>query len=382
MNHEPGAAWLKVPRAVLLAVALLVLLTAMWAGLIRMGWVLPPIQPMLPALHGPLMVCGFLGVLLSLERAVALSAPLKPGERPARRYYLSPLLTALGSLALLVGVADWPGPLLITLGSVGLVLVFVVIIRRQPTLFTVVMGLGALTWLVGNVLWLSGQPIFNVVLWWVGFPLLTVAGERLELSRLFKLSVFSRATFLAASTVFLAGAALLPVDRDLGTRLAGLGELALALWLIRCDMAGRTVRRTGLTRYIAICLLLGYGWLGVGGAVSIVQGGVLAGPAYDAMLHTLFVGFAMSMIFGHAPIILPAILGIPVSYRAAYYAHLGLLHASMLLRIWGDLAGDLTLRQWGGMLNVIALLLFMANTAYTVRIARQQAQPAPLHLAS
>jgi hypothetical protein len=382
MNPENGALSPKMPRAALLAVALLVLLAAMWAGLIRMGWVLSPIQPMLPALHGPLMVCGFLGVLLSLERAVALSAPLKPGDRPARRYYLSPLLTALGSLILLVGVADWPGPLLVTLGSMGLVLIFAIIIRRQPALFTVMMGLGALTWLIGNVLWLSSQPIFNVVLWWVGFPLLTVAGERLELSRLFKLSVFSRVMFLASAMAFLIGAALLPIDRDLGTRLAGVGELALALWLIRYDVAGRTVRRTGLTRYIAICLLLGYLWLGVGGVLSIVQGSVLAGPAYDAMLHTLFVGFAMSMIFGHAPIILPAILGIPVSYRAAYYTHLGLLHASMLLRVWGDLAGDLTLRQWGGMLNVIALLLFMANTAYTVRIARRQAQLKPLHLAS
>jgi hypothetical protein len=37
--------------------------------------------------------------------------------------------------------------------------------------------------------------------------------------------------------------------------------------------------------------------------------GILAGPYYGAMLHTVFVGLVFAMIFAHAPIILPAMLG-------------------------------------------------------------------------
>ena len=57
-------------RAGLMVLAVSALLFGMWAGLIRLGWVLPVLQPPLPMLHGPLMVCGFLGTLVGLERAV------------------------------------------------------------------------------------------------------------------------------------------------------------------------------------------------------------------------------------------------------------------------------------------------------------------------
>src|SRR5512145_1906340 len=51
--------------------AILALLFALWAGLLRLGWTLPTFDN-LALLHGPLMVSGFLGVLIPLERAVAI----------------------------------------------------------------------------------------------------------------------------------------------------------------------------------------------------------------------------------------------------------------------------------------------------------------------
>ena len=114
--------------------------------------------------------------------------------------------------------------------------------------------------------------------------------------------------------------------------------VVLAGWLLRYDIARRTIRHTGLTRFIAVCLLSGYGWLGVGGALTWSFAGIMAGPYYDAMLHTVFVGFVFAMIFGHAPIIVPAILGrTPSPYHPALYGPLALLHASLLLRVTGDL---------------------------------------------
>ena len=122
-------------RFPLIALSLLLFLTAIWAGLVRLGWRWPPLQPTLPLAHGPLMVSGFLGTLIALERAVALRSHWT---------YIGPILTGLGGLSLDVGIGGELGPILIALGSLGLLLVFAVIVRRHFALYTVVMALGAL----------------------------------------------------------------------------------------------------------------------------------------------------------------------------------------------------------------------------------------------
>jgi hypothetical protein len=103
-------------------------------------------------------------------------------------------------------------------------------------------------------------------------------------------------------------------------------------------------------------------WLGVSGLLCLIFGGVISGPHYDAILHAVFLGFVFAMIFGHAPIIFPAVSGRAMSFQSTFYVHLGLLHLSLVLRVIGDLAGWLTARRWGGLLNVLAVLLFLGNT--------------------
>jgi hypothetical protein len=339
-----------------MALGLLALLAALWGGLIRLGWALPFIRSPLSAVHGPLMVCGFLGTLIGVERAVALGT-LWP--------YAAPLLTAVGGLALLAGLPAAP---LITLGSLGLVAIFAVIARRQFALATVTMALGALLWLVGNGFWLVGSPLPEVVPWWSGFLVLTIAGERLELSRLLRLSWQHYLVFLLAVSILLAGLLSVPMVFVHGGHATGMGMVALAGWLLRYDIARRTVRQTGLTRFIAVCLLSGYVWLGVGGVLTWRFAEVLAGPYYDARLHTVFVGFVFAMIFGHAPIIIPAILGRTTApYHAAFYVPLVLLHASLLLRIVGDMVGWWPGRLWGGFFNAMAVLLFLLTLARVLR---------------
>jgi hypothetical protein len=353
----------------LLALGIFALLAGMWAGLLRLAWLIPPIVPTLAGVHGPLMVAGFLGTLISMERAVAL------GRRWA---YAAPFFTALGATVLIVGVAPALGALLITLGSTGMVAIFIVIVRRQTVLFTLAMAVGAVCWFIGNAAWLFGAPVSRVVLWWTAFLVLTIVGERLELSRLLRLSRRTEALFVAAIGIFLTGLVLnfvedlvAPSDSlAIGTRIAGLGMIALALWLLQNDIARRTVRQTGLTRFIALALLTGYVWLLIGGALRVLIGDVSGGPQYDAILHTVFLGFVFSMIFGHAPIILPAVLGRAMPYSRLFYAHLALLHLSLILRVASDLGGAFALRQWGGMFNVIAILLFLFSTARAIRAGR------------
>jgi hypothetical protein len=78
--------------------------------------------------------------------------------------------------------------------------------------------------------------------------------------------------------------------------------------------------------------------------------------AYDAALHAIFVGFVFSMVFGHAPVILPAVLRVKLPYHPALYVPLALLHASLALRVFvSPLAG-----AWG---NAAAIALFIATAA-------------------
>ncbi len=154
---------------------------------------------------------------------------------------------------------------------------------------------------------------------------------------------------------------------NLGARIVGAALLLIALWLLRFDLARKTVQRAGLTRFIALNLLLGYVWLAVSGALALVAGQQVAGPTYDAMLHALFLGFVFGMIFGHAPVIFPAVLARPLTYAPHFYGHVVLLHASLALRVAGDLAGWTDLRRWGGMFNGFALLLFLVVTALALR---------------
>lgn len=353
--RDVAARRLHARRLPLMALGMLALLGALWGGLVRLGISLPAGGVPLAAFHGPLMVSGFLGTVIAMERAVALGRAWG---------YVAPVLTGLGVVTLVAGGTTGPGPWLLAMGSASVTVMFAALLRRQPALFVAVMALGAVAWLCGQALWLAGWPVYRVVPWWVGFLVLTIAGERLELARVMRPSPRSRAAFLVVITTLTAGLVVTTVAPAAGVRGIGVALVGLALWLAREDIARRTVRMSGLTRFVAVALLAGYVWLAVGGVLAVAFGDVAAGPPYDAMLHALFVGFVFSMIFGHAPIIVPAVLGPAVPYRPAFYIHLVLLHASLAVRIIGDVAGWLPARQWGGLGNTLAIALFLASTAY------------------
>ena len=79
----------------------------------------------------------------------------------------------------MTGVAPW----LFVAGSTVLLLATLDIFSRQRALFTFTLTLGALAWVVGNALWAAGAAPYEAVPWWLAFLILTIAGERLELSR-------------------------------------------------------------------------------------------------------------------------------------------------------------------------------------------------------
>jgi hypothetical protein len=338
------------------ALSLLALLAALWAGLLRLGWSLPTF-PSLAMAHGPLMVCGFLGTLIPLERAVAIRK---------KWMFAAPILTALGWVFLLAS-PGMLGAALFTLGSLVTLAILRFMLYHEPKIHTLVMLGGGLAWVVGNILWMTGMPVFQMAFWWIAFLVLTIAGERLELSRILNLSPGRVRLFGLFAALLLIGALVATFDLGLGTRLSGTGLLALGLWFLPNDIARRNLHHAmPLTRYIARCLFGGFIWLIVGGGMMLLIGAQYAGPYYDAVLHIIFVGFVISMIFGHAPIIFPAILQVQVTFQSAFYFHLVLLHLSLLVRVIGDMASLQNVRQLGGLLNEVAILVFLVMTGYAV----------------
>jgi len=356
MANAPNAqAGIAVYRLPLLMLAFVALFAGVGAGLARLGWTVPEIAAEAAALHGPLLICGFFGVVISLERAVAI------GRRWA---YLGPLLAGLGGIAAISGAAT-AAAWLFAAGSAVLLIATLDIFRRQTALFTFTLVAGSLAWTVGTLLWATGTAVHTIVAWWLAFLILTIAGERLELSRFLKPSPVAHAMFAAILIVVATG--LAGADRTWGAPTFAAGLLALALWLLKQDLARRTVRGKGLTRFIAVCLLSGYAWLATGATVILAAGGLIAGtPSYDAAVHALALGFVLSMVFGHAPIIFPAVLRVPVPYHAGFYAPLVLLNVSLLVRLAGDAAGRFDWTRAGGLLNALAIAAFLLGTVAAI----------------
>jgi hypothetical protein len=348
-------------RYPLLALGIVALFYGVWAGLLRFGWSLPQGRANLVVMHGPLMVFGFLGTVISLERAVALRRPWG---------FLAPAGTVAGTALLLAGVRQGAGELVLLLAGCVLVGLFGVILHTHATASAATLALGALLWVGGDAIWLGGRGLVQVVPWWAGFLVLTIVGERLELAALGRLTGFGRASFGALTLLLVAGLSLAAADAGAGIRVAGAGLLGFALWLARFDIARRTVRRPGLPRFVALALLPGYLWLGVGGALWLDHGAVVAGAARDAELHAIFVGFVFSMIFGHAPVIFPGVLGLAIPFRRVFYVHLAVLHAGLVLRVAGDLGGSFSVAQWGALVNAAAIGLFLVATVGSAVRAR------------
>ena len=355
----PNPIWMY--RFPLLLLAIIALFFAIWAGLLRVGWAWPPVQPALAAAHGPLMVSAFLGTVIGLERAVALDK---------KAAYLVPLLSGFGGLLLITGFSWIWAARLMVLASAGLVILFAIIVREHTAVYTIAMALGSIAWLGGNVLQLDGKPFYLVTPWWIAFLVLTIAGERLELSRVLRPTRRTITLFTLAAMMLTAGVLLSTFNYDIGVRLAGIGILAIAVWLIVFDIARRNLSHRKLTSFIAICLFSGYFWLAIGGILWVIYGGVLAGPIYDAILHSIFLGFVFSMIFGHAPLIFPSILRRPMAYLPVFYVHLALLHITLLMRVVGDMINNVPLRQWSSVLNGVTLVLFLGITVLALAMGK------------
>ena len=316
--------------------------------------------------HGPLMVLGFVGTVIGLERSVALGRGWG---------YVAPALNGLGVVALVAGLPVAAGAGLILAGQLGGLLVYRPLYARQPAAHVAVQVLGSVMAVAAATLWLGGVPVPLVMPWLVGYLVLTIFGERLELARIALLSPRDSIAAQVIAVVVLLAATLSLLAPEAGFVLLGAALLAAAVWLAAKDVARRTINATGLPRFIAGCLLVGYFWLGVAGAVWLL-GGQVEGRAYDAAAHAVFLGFVISMIMAHAPVIMPAVLRRPLPYRRAFIVPAVLLHLTLAFRLAVGDARDLEWAvQVGGVGNIVAVLLFVATAVWSALTATTTSRP-------
>jgi hypothetical protein len=339
------------------------MLAGLDAALLLLGLPAPVDGTRLPDVHGPLMVLGFVGTLVALERAVALARPAV-GERARPWAWAAPALLGAGGLLLISPVALLAGQLAQAAGSIVLVALYGAAWRRRADAAIAVQGLGAACAVGAALLWAAGVAVPSLAPWLVGFLVLTVAGERLELMRIAPVPAAAERGVLGAALALVLGAAASLVWPAAGTALLGLALLALVGVLAQFDVARRTVRGHGLPRFMACAMLTGFAWLAVAGGLWLVGGPALDGPRYDAVLHAVFLGFVLSMVMAHAPVILPAVLRRPLPYRPVMYVPLALLHATLLLRlVVGDGRDVAWAVQAGGVGNIVAMLSFVIVAA-------------------
>lgn len=342
----------------------LALILGLDAGLQLLDLPAVPVSERLPDVHGVLLVLGFVGTLVALERAVALRRQLA---------LAAPALLGAGGLLVVPPLTARAGQVLLVAGCAALCLVYVGLWKRQRDEAVVVQALGAVLATGAAVLWLGGVPVPRLLPWLAGFVVLTIAGERLELARI---DLARSGPVLGSGVALVLGALASLFWPAAGQAFFGLALLVLVGWLAARDVARRTVHATGLPRFAAWCLLAGYAWLLLAGALWLLAAPVLEDAAYDATVHAVFLGFTLSMIMAHAPVILPAVLRIDLPYHRAMYAPGALLHASLLVRVaGGDARGWELARDIGGALNVVAVLAFLGVLVWSATRGERRTLP-------
>lgn len=353
-----------IARLPVLLTGLLSLVGGVLAGLGRMGWDVPTSALHAAGMHGALMVAAFFGTVISLERAVAVEYLWA---------YLAPLAAASGGALLLVGAPASLAQYLILCGAVVMTATSIYTLRRLLAPCTLVLVGAATCWAIGNLTWLLTDSASTATPWWFAFLVLTIAGERLELSRLVPTPRVAQALFLPIVIALPSGAALALCDERHGLILFSAALLSLSCWLLCFDIAAHNVRREGLPRFIAVCLLAGYVWLACAGLLGLGDA-FLPGDAWrDSAIHALGVGFVFSMILGHAPIVLPAVARVHIPYHVSFYLPLLVLHAALSVRVFGGIRDHFALQRIGGLANAYALLLFFAVLSLAVLRGRTSA---------
>jgi len=345
---------MKVPFSFyIIPFVLVAILVGINGGWQRMGWDTASFKA--AGDHGALMTGSFLGTLICLERCIL---------QKNKWWRILPALAASSMLLLLAGEI-LIAYLALIMASAGLMVLLIKFFCQRPNVSNLLLFMGAFAWLTGNLILINHHSYPAASRWWMLFLLWTIFGERLELSSMLPVSKIKSISMMIIVVMNLVGV-LLPFH-IMGNEFFGWSLAALAMWLFLFDMTRFAVKMPGQHRYSAILLMTGYAWLIITATWLVFLPGHIF--SYDASLHSFFLGFVISMIFAHVPIIFPGIFRLNISlYHPLLYVVFIAFQLSILSRVIGDYLLDVNLRKWGALFNGIMLLIFLLTTAIIILV--------------
>ena len=267
---------------------------------------------------------------------------------------------------------------LITLGMALLTAIYCYVwARRQATHAVLIQLMGAFIGLGGILLWWRGLETARAVPWWLAFLIVTIIGERVELARLAFASGSTERRITAESAALMVGLTVALYSPTIGYPLIGLSLGVLMADTAWHDIARGTVRMNGLPRLAAVCMLSCYAWALVPALMWVIAPPAFDGYGYDAGIHAITIGFVVSMLLAHAPVIIPAVARREVPYHSAMWVPFAFLQVALLLRLLAGAREAAYPWRLGGTLGVVGMLLFVATTlTVTIRRARAASREA------
>lgn len=344
-----------------LPLAVFYLILALVVGVIKLMTIngllsSPPLQVLFPH-HGELMVFGFLATLVPFERYIGSRSMSIP-----KPIHAMPFLTSLGAL-LKLGSWFTGSAVLNAVGTLGIaigVLLFIYLLAilsklsAEKTSF-MLMGVGALALLLSLTASYFITPVRNLplALLMLAFPALTILGERVELSKFTMRWIGMEAQaigFLGVLGILLSMA----FQKPFLLTTASIILLALAAYIVRSEKLEFT---QGIKGYLSWHLTAAYAWVFLGFALaSISPVGARPQAYFDSAVHAIGVGFVLGMIYAHAPVVAPAVLGRRLDETRLTLFPLALLTLGNLLRLLGEAVKARSAVGYSGLLIILSLV--------------------------
>jgi hypothetical protein len=347
---------------ILLPFIVIALLSGLLSGWTRLGWDFPlsVSTSASVAQHGAIMASGFLGSLILLEKIVLLQN---------RWFLVLPLVNALSVPSFLLDYQTL-AMILLLIGSTAMVCVAIYFLLKYSESYHYLLLGGAVLLWIGNFRLLISNFYPATLPYLMGFFLLVIVGERLEMSRFLPVSKFKINVLWTMLLAWVVSILLIPFHSKMfpftSILLSG-----IALWLLQNDMPKHSIKKAGLHRFVGINLIIAYLWLSIFGIWQFLP--LKTGFAYDAFVHLYFIGFVLAMVLAHAPIILPSVLKLGVKpFHWVLYAWVAIVHSSLIIRLIGDVIENGTWRKIGGLMNGIGFLGYLATVAILMALEVQK----------
>lgn len=337
---------------IILPIALFSMLVGVYIGFIRIGWVFPVSNNLPIPHHGILMAGSFLGTLVSVERVVVLKN---------RWVWFIPILM-VSSLFFLISQQNQIAFGVLLVGSIGYFFISFQNYITYKLKGDILMLIGAFFQIVAFTIFILTHSYPMSFAGWLLFFLLTIVGERLNLTRFLPVSPKAVIELYVWLGVLIISSFLYHFGFAIVVSLSLWG---ISQWLLRNDIALINIHKAGHYKFLGMALIGAYFWLFITGGLGLIKSD---NPyLYDALLHAFFVGFVLSMVLAHAPIIFPGLLQIKLTpFHPIMYVWLFALHASLFLRVYGDIFESYELRKLGGLFNGISFVGYLLTVAIII----------------